>query len=153
MKRIHQLRFFFFFLSLFFILFFSCSCISSAFQSDELLQDDDEFEGVRSPDFGHLNPKSSPITRKQSSSDPDSSSISSDSKVRFSLDHAFGDGSDFSPAGTFTARIKTLNHGGQVLPSPSLPISFDLDLIRFCSVSCFFFCADCCFLFQFWCFR
>ncbi|RWR83883.1 ER membrane protein complex subunit 10 [Cinnamomum micranthum f. kanehirae] len=115
MKRIQQLRFFFYFLSLFFILFFSCSCISSAFQSDELLHDDDEFEGVRSPDFDHLNPKSSPITRKRSSSDPDSSSISSDSKVQFSLDHAFGDGSDFSPAGTFTARLKTLNHGGQTL--------------------------------------
>eukprot|EP00268_Persea_americana_P005640 TRINITY_DN11909_c0_g2_i1.p1 TRINITY_DN11909_c0_g2~~TRINITY_DN11909_c0_g2_i1.p1 ORF type:complete len:307 (+),score=47.81 TRINITY_DN11909_c0_g2_i1:250-1170(+) len=115
MKRIHQLRFFFFCLSLFFILFFSCSCISSAFQSDELLHDDDEFEGVRSTDFDHLNPKSSPITRRRSSSDPDSSSISSDSKIQFSLDHAFGDGSDFSPAGTFTARLRTLNHGGQTL--------------------------------------
>lgn len=30
------------------------------------------------------------------------------------LEHAFGD-SDFSTAGTFTARLKTWNHGGQTL--------------------------------------
>ncbi|XP_058094223.1 uncharacterized protein LOC131240164 [Magnolia sinica] len=100
-------------------LFSFCSSSSLAFQSDELLQDDDEFGlvGGKSPaDLEDKGPiRSSPI-RKRSSFDPESSS-SSDSKVHFSLDHAFGDsdGADFSPAGTFTARVKTLNHGGQTL--------------------------------------
>ncbi|GLT31862.1 hypothetical protein SLA2020_065680 [Shorea laevis] len=38
----------------------------------------------------------------------------SDSKIQFSLEHAFGD-SDFVPAGTFSARLKTWNHGGQTI--------------------------------------
>ncbi|KAA8538774.1 hypothetical protein F0562_025466 [Nyssa sinensis] len=111
--------------------FFLCLCFSLlvsspslAFQSDELLVDDEEFglEGGRSPDLDldlTTSTRSSPppppqattrtqATRKKSS-DPDS-----DSKVQFSLDHAFGD-SDFSPAGTFTARLKTGSHGGQTL--------------------------------------
>ncbi|KAK7815401.1 er membrane protein complex subunit 10 [Quercus suber] len=37
-----------------------------------------------------------------------------DSKIQFSLEHAFGD-SDFSPAGIFNARLKTWNHGAQTL--------------------------------------
>ncbi|GLT31861.1 hypothetical protein SLA2020_065670 [Shorea laevis] len=36
------------------------------------------------------------------------------SKIQFSLEHAFGD-SDSVPAGTFSARLKTWNHGGQTL--------------------------------------
>ncbi|GLT95042.1 hypothetical protein SLE2022_127470 [Rubroshorea leprosula] len=35
-------------------------------------------------------------------------------KKSFSLEHAFGD-SDFVPAGTFSACLKTWNHGGQTL--------------------------------------
>ncbi|KAG8390732.1 hypothetical protein BUALT_Bualt01G0114000 [Buddleja alternifolia] len=84
---------------------------SLAFQSDELLADDDEFglEGARSPDPASLNrPTSLPRRRLSDSvSDPDS-------KIQFSLEHAFGD-SDFSPAGTFSARVKTSTHGGQTL--------------------------------------
>uniref|UniRef100_A0A5B7BQY6 ER membrane protein complex subunit 10 n=1 Tax=Davidia involucrata TaxID=16924 RepID=A0A5B7BQY6_DAVIN len=111
-------------------LFFLCICFSLlvsspslAFQSDELLADDEEFglEGGRSPPDLDLSiptrfspPPSQPTTRahttRKRSSDPDS-----DSKVQLSLEHAFGDSSDFSPAGTFTARLKTWSHGGQTL--------------------------------------
>ncbi|KAI3470359.1 hypothetical protein Pfo_027022 [Paulownia fortunei] len=87
---------------------------SFAFQSDELLLEDEEFglEGGRSPDpAAATRPISStPSTRKRSldsGSDPDS-------KVQFPLEHAFGD-SEFSPAGTFSARLKTSSHGGQTL--------------------------------------
>ncbi|KAF3452487.1 hypothetical protein FNV43_RR02920 [Rhamnella rubrinervis] len=92
----------------------AASC-SIAFQSDELLIDDEEFglEGgvqSKSPDLSltRSQPSATTTTRKRFS-DPDS-----DSKIQFSLEHAFGD-SNFSPAGTFTARLKTWNHGGQTL--------------------------------------
>ncbi|XP_042483514.1 ER membrane protein complex subunit 10 [Macadamia integrifolia] len=93
-----------------FVLCFSLLLFSSGFQSDEL-QDDEEFglEGGRKPDLDYVNPKKSPSIRKRSSFDQDS-----DSKVHFLLEHAFSD-SDFSPAGTFTARLKTWSHGGQTL--------------------------------------
>ncbi|XP_062084116.1 uncharacterized protein LOC133790479 [Humulus lupulus] len=86
---------------------------SSAFQSDELLLDDDEFglEGglpTKTPDPVRTPPTPPSSTRKRFA-DPES-----DSKIQFQLEHAFGD-SDFSPAGTFTARLKTWNHGGQTL--------------------------------------
>ncbi|CAL5340986.1 hypothetical protein CsSME_00025202 [Camellia sinensis var. sinensis] len=89
-----------------------------AVQSDELLVDDEEYglEGVRSPPdlLTNTSPSASasavPISsRKRRSSDPDS-----DSKVQFSLEHAFGD-SHFSLAGTFTARLRTSSHGSQTL--------------------------------------
>lgn len=89
-----------------------------AFQSDELLAGDEEFgiEGGKSPDLDLIQssiPPPKPTGPTQPTQkrhvDPDS-----DSKVQFSLEHAFGD-SDFSPAGTFSARLKTWSHGGQVL--------------------------------------
>ncbi|CAH8256930.1 unnamed protein product [Arabidopsis lyrata] len=102
-----------FFLS--FLIFSSCI----AFQSDELLVDDDEFglEGAkpRSTDL-HTSSSSSPQQQQQTPtirrrySDP----TDLDSKVQFTLEHAFGD-SDFSPAGTFSARLKTWSHGGKTL--------------------------------------
>ncbi|XP_076955154.1 uncharacterized protein LOC143629891 [Bidens hawaiensis] len=83
---------------------------NSAFQSDELLVDDEEFGlegGVSSPPQIQSPSRSSPQpTRKDSESD---------SRVQFLLEHAFGDSSDFSAAGTFTARIKTSPQGGQTL--------------------------------------
>ncbi|VVA13136.1 Hypothetical predicted protein [Prunus dulcis] len=97
-----------------------CISVAAAFQSDELLLDDDEFglEGglhTKSPDLTYTrssppppSPPTSSTSRKRFS-DPDS-----DSKIQFQLHHAFGD-SDFSPAGTFSARLKTWNHGGQTL--------------------------------------
>uniref|UniRef100_A0A5B7ALJ6 ER membrane protein complex subunit 10 n=1 Tax=Davidia involucrata TaxID=16924 RepID=A0A5B7ALJ6_DAVIN len=97
---------------------------SLAFQSDELLLDDEEFglEGARSPDLdltiSTRSPPppspSQPTTRTQTTRKR-SSDLDSDSKVQFSLDHAFGGDSDFFPAGTFTARLKTWSHGGQTL--------------------------------------
>ncbi|KAJ0243017.1 hypothetical protein HA466_0202600 [Hirschfeldia incana] len=96
-------------LTLVFFLFSSLIISSSlAFQSDELLVvDDDEFglEGAKPQSSS----SSSPPTIRKRYSDPDS-----DSKVQFTLEHAFGD-SDFSPAGTFSARLKSWSHGGKTL--------------------------------------
>ncbi|PNS90667.1 hypothetical protein POPTR_019G055100v4 [Populus trichocarpa] len=82
-----------------------------AFQSDEL---DEEF-GLEG---GNLQPqeripdpvvptRSTPNRVKYSDSD-------SDSKIQITLEHAFGD-SDFFPAATFSARLKTWSHGAQTL--------------------------------------
>lgn len=91
---------------------------SDGFQSDELLVDDEEFGlegGIRSRaadpnDVKVGSAPSSPVqsTRKRSTG----SGSDSDSKIQFTLEHAFGD-SDFFPAGTFTARIKSPSHGSQ----------------------------------------
>ncbi|KAF5948220.1 hypothetical protein HYC85_014177 [Camellia sinensis] len=101
-------------------------CLSSsslAFQSDELLLDDEEFglEGARSPPDLQLStptrsipPPPATVTPSQPTSPARTKSSDPDSKVQFPLEHAFGD-SDFSPAGTFTARLKTWSHGGQTL--------------------------------------
>ncbi|KAF6161895.1 hypothetical protein GIB67_020993 [Kingdonia uniflora] len=102
-------------LLIFIIITLTLSSSSFAFQSDELLQDDEEFglEGGVRLSHHHSsdpNPIRSSSPRKRSSS----SDLDSDSKVQFTLEHAFGD-SDFTPAGTFTARLKTWNHGGQSL--------------------------------------
>ncbi|CAA3028718.1 ER membrane complex subunit 10 [Olea europaea subsp. europaea] len=87
---------------------------SFAFQSDELLADDEEFgiEGGRSPDaaFPTRTVSSPPSIRKRSSD----LGSDLDSKIQFPLEHAFGD-SDFAPAGSFSARLKTWSHGGQTL--------------------------------------
>ncbi|KAB2093848.1 hypothetical protein ES319_A02G120400v1 [Gossypium barbadense] len=98
-----------FILTLSFLSFPSCG-----FQSDELLVDDEEFglEGApqhRSPE--PIPTRSPPVTSPTRKRHSD---LDSDSKIQFSLDHAFGD-SDFSPAGTFSARLKTWSHGGQNL--------------------------------------
>ncbi|KAJ8747910.1 hypothetical protein K2173_012800 [Erythroxylum novogranatense] len=91
----------------------SSSFFVYGFHSDELV-DDEEFglEGgvklTRSQYQASSPPPPTPRT-KYSSDHSDS-----DSKIQFSLDHAFGD-SDFVPAGTFSARLKTLHHGGQTL--------------------------------------
>ncbi|KAK6137813.1 hypothetical protein DH2020_028438 [Rehmannia glutinosa] len=90
------------------------STTSFAFQSDELLLDDEEFglEGGRSPDpAATTRPVSTQSTGRKRSLD---SGSDPDSKIQFSLEHAFGD-SDFTPAGTFSARLKTSSHGGQRL--------------------------------------
>ncbi|KAH9734302.1 reverse transcriptase domain-containing protein [Citrus sinensis] len=100
-----------------FLFFFSLLlfCHSSlAFESDELLVDDEEFglEGGSKPQIKPHEPaptRSTTTTTRRKVSDQDS-----DSKIQFSLEHAFGD-SDFVPAGTFSARLKTSSHGGQTL--------------------------------------
>lgn len=86
---------------------------SLGFQSDELLVDDEEFglEGAPQPRSPEPIPsRSQPVTTPTRKRHSD---LDSDSKIQFSLDHAFGD-SDFTPAGTFSARLKTWSHGGQV---------------------------------------
>ncbi|KAK8949405.1 hypothetical protein KSP39_PZI006183 [Platanthera zijinensis] len=88
-------------------------CYSAfAFQSDELLLDDDEFGlvGGHTPDLEHAIPTQSPSSRRRLDLDSTSDSKS----VQFTLEHAFGD-SSYSPAGTFTARLKTWSHGGKTL--------------------------------------
>ncbi|RWW59904.1 hypothetical protein BHE74_00033131 [Ensete ventricosum] len=96
--------------------------IARGFRSDELLQDDEEFglEGGRPAADPELptNPFRPPIRRKP---DLDLPSGSADSKsVQFSLEHNLG-ASEFSPAGTFTARLKSWSHGGQVDPLANRP--------------------------------
>ncbi|CAN4106395.1 unnamed protein product [Withania somnifera] len=82
---------------------------SRGFRSDELLVDDEEFGlegGIRSrSDPNNIN-TATPASRKRSVPD-------SDSKIQFPLEHSFGD-SDFFPAGTFTARLKSSSHGSQM---------------------------------------
>ncbi|CAI9099737.1 OLC1v1036599C1 [Oldenlandia corymbosa var. corymbosa] len=77
--------------------------VSFACQSDELLVDDKEFdlEGCSAPrltlDVGFSVPSSPSQPIKKRSSEVGSGS-ESDSKIQFSLEHAFGD-SGFSPGG------------------------------------------------------
>ncbi|KAK9735826.1 hypothetical protein RND81_04G231000 [Saponaria officinalis] len=88
---------------------------SLAFQSDEL--DEDEFivdggaDSSPAPEFDlrRSTTSPSPSMRRRRSSDMDV-----DSKLQFTLEHSFGD-SEFSDAGTFSARLKTWSHGGQTL--------------------------------------
>lgn len=107
--------------SLILLLLLTLSIVSnSAFQSDELLVDDEEFglEGGRLPDIELTAPtppvasipRTSPQPTRKRSADSES-----DSRVQFALEHAFGDSDEFSAAGTFTARLKTSPHGGQTL--------------------------------------
>ncbi|KAI7986277.1 hypothetical protein LOK49_LG14G01557 [Camellia lanceoleosa] len=89
-----------------------------AVQSDELLVDDEEYglERGRSPPdlLTSISPSASAVLKSSSSRRRRSSDLVSDSKVQFSLEHAFGD-SHFSVASTFTARLKTSSHGSQKL--------------------------------------
>ncbi|XP_057435805.1 uncharacterized protein LOC130728367 [Lotus japonicus] len=84
--------------------------VSLSFQSDELL-DDEEFglEGGRPSQSESRPPPSTTTTNRKRFSDS-----SSDSKIQFILQHAFGD-SDFTDAGNFSARLKTWSHGAQTL--------------------------------------
>ncbi|CAI9271825.1 unnamed protein product [Lactuca saligna] len=90
---------------------------SSAFQSDELIVDDEQFDSNERPSHEFVSSSSPSISSgshsplkpiRKTSAEPDS-----DSRVQFALEHAFGDSEDFSVAGTFTARLKS--HGGKKL--------------------------------------
>ncbi|KAI3747341.1 hypothetical protein L6452_09795 [Arctium lappa] len=88
----------------------------SAFQSDELLVDDEQFVTGKHPspelDLSVSSSSSSSSSIPSRSHYPSRSADSnSDSRVQFALEHAFGDSDDFSAAGTFTARLKP--NGGQ----------------------------------------
>lgn len=95
-----------------FILFLTTSF---AFQSDELLVDDEEFglEGAPKSADVEFTASSPPSQTARKRSSESAIGSDSDSKVQFSLEHAFGD-SDFLPAGTFTARLKSSRQGSQV---------------------------------------
>ncbi|XP_023872251.1 uncharacterized protein LOC111984863 [Quercus suber] len=83
---------------------------SLAFQSDELLIEEEDLGSEGGfPDLAHIRSSSPPPPTRKRYSESDQ-----DSKIQFSLEHAFGD-SDFSPAGIFNARLKTWNHGAQTL--------------------------------------
>ncbi|GAB4855874.1 hypothetical protein Ancab_024513 [Ancistrocladus abbreviatus] len=93
---------------------------SLSFQSDELLAEEEEFglEGGQSapdnivrriPTTRSTLPPPTTTTTRRRSSDSDS-----DSRVHFTLEHAFGD-SEFAPAGSFSARLKIWSHGAQTL--------------------------------------
>ncbi|ERN20327.1 ER membrane protein complex subunit 10 isoform X2 [Amborella trichopoda] len=97
-----------------------CLCIlfsvsrSVGFESDELLLDDDEFVSSGKSKLSDLEYLQPMRPSKRGRDFESSSASSSDSKVQFSLEHAFGDG-EFLPAGLFTARLKTSPHGRQTL--------------------------------------
>lgn len=99
---------------LFLISLFLLLTSSWAFQSDELLADDDEFGLEGAPRSPQVDPgRSSRSSRKRTTESVHGSE--SDSKsVQFTLEHAFGD-SDFVPAGIFTARLRNTPHGSQKL--------------------------------------
>ncbi|CAO2832591.1 unnamed protein product [Amaranthus hypochondriacus] len=92
------------------ILFSNCF----AFQSDELLVDEDEFEGISATQSPNPPRSSTPPPTITTKTRKRSSDSDVDSKLQFNLEHAFGD-SQFSPAGTFSARLKSSSHGAQTL--------------------------------------
>ncbi|KAI9077920.1 hypothetical protein K1719_040049 [Acacia pycnantha] len=82
---------------------------SLAFESDELLIDDEEFGLEGGLARTQLPPPTATTTSRKRFSES-----GSDSKIQFNLEHAFGD-SQFSGAGNFSSRLKIWNHGGQTL--------------------------------------
>lgn len=77
--------------------------------------DDEEFglEGAPKSADVEFTASSPPSQTARKRSSESAIGSDSDSKVQFSLEHAFGD-SDFLPAGTFTARLKSSRQGSQV---------------------------------------
>jgi hypothetical protein len=100
--------------------------VASAFQSDELSEDDDEW-GIVGGSPAQKAPEKLRSVPVKSSSDGviggsstgtadrfrSRSTPSTDKKVQFTLEHSFG-GGQFSPAGTVTARVRDSAKGGQV---------------------------------------
>lgn len=91
----------------------SVGCVY-AFQSDELQEEDEEWGIVGALNNQKINVEQV-TARSPRHSDASLPTTSPDSKVVFPLDHSFGDSADFVPAGTFSARLRTLHHGGQTL--------------------------------------
>lgn len=91
-------------------LFLSCG---SSFQSDELLDEDEEWGLIGVPKIEEVT-SSRTLEAPRRSGPASTNGQSADSKVQFQLEHAFGE-SDFTPAGVFTARLRNLPHGGQTL--------------------------------------
>jgi hypothetical protein len=119
---------------LFFVLGFSFRNVASL-NSDELPQDDEEWGFVGRETSSRLGgggiggektgQGSSSIrnagesrrigsTMASSTTSPSSLGVPGDKKIQFDLEHCFGD-SEFTPAGSFSARLRTLPHGRQTL--------------------------------------
>ncbi|CAO2143942.1 unnamed protein product [Urochloa humidicola] len=90
---------------------------ASAFQSDELvLNDDEEFEGVGARPSAPSPPAAPAVTSsRRRSADAASAGAGESNALQFTLEHDLGDGKGFVPAGTFSARLKTSAHGAQTL--------------------------------------
>ncbi|CAO2141480.1 unnamed protein product [Urochloa humidicola] len=90
---------------------------ASAFQSDELvLNDDEEFEGVGARPSAPSPPAAPAVTSsRRRSADAASAGAGESNALQFTLEHDLGDGKGFVPAGTFSARLKTSAHGAQKL--------------------------------------
>lgn len=91
-----------------------------AFQSDELLlHDDDEFEGGIRPTPVPSQPASpAPVVsspRRRSADAAQAAGASESNAVQFTLEHDLGAGAGFTPAGSFSARLKSSAHGSQTL--------------------------------------
>jgi hypothetical protein len=98
------------------LLLLSLSLAAAAFQSDELLlNDDDEFEGVGARPSVPSPPAAPAISSsRRRSADAPLPGAGESNAVQFTLEHDLGDGKGFVPAGTFSARLKTFAHGTQV---------------------------------------
>ncbi|GJN06771.1 hypothetical protein PR202_ga24528 [Eleusine coracana subsp. coracana] len=88
----------------------------SAFQSDELvLNDDDEFEGVGARPASPSPPVAPAVSSRRRSADASPAGAGESNAVQFTLEHDLGDGKGFVPAGSFSARLKSTAHGSQTL--------------------------------------
>ncbi|CAO2148642.1 unnamed protein product [Urochloa humidicola] len=99
------------------LLLLSLSLTATAFQSDELvLNDDEEFEGV-GPRPAAPSPLAAPAvtSSRRRSADAASAGGGESNALQFTLEHDLGNGKGFVPAGTFSARLKTSAHGTQKL--------------------------------------
>ncbi|KAL3698806.1 hypothetical protein R1sor_012882 [Riccia sorocarpa] len=94
--------------------------VCSAFQSDELPEEDDEWGLIREPRAGGVRAASTGAPVQPSAPSIRNTAANSrappaaDKKVQFTLEHSFG-GSEFKPAGVFTARVRESLKGAQTL--------------------------------------
>jgi hypothetical protein len=98
------------------LLLFSLYLTSTAFQSDELvLNDDEEFEGVGARPSAPSPPVAPAVSSsRRRSADSASPGAGEPNALQFTLEHNLGGGKGFTPAGIFSARLKTSAHGTQV---------------------------------------
>ncbi|KAL6658679.1 hypothetical protein ACP70R_004265 [Stipagrostis hirtigluma subsp. patula] len=90
--------------------------LAAAFQSDELLlNDDEEFEGVGARPASPSPPAAPAVSARRRSADAASAGAGESNAVQFTLEHDLGAGKGFVPAGTFSARLKSSAHGAQTL--------------------------------------
>ncbi|KAK8447599.1 hypothetical protein SEVIR_8G104600v4 [Setaria viridis] len=99
------------------LLLFSLYLTAAAFQSDELvLNDDEEFEGVGARPSSPSQPAAPAVSSsRRRSADAASAAVGESNALQFTLEHDLGVGKGFTPAGTFSARLKTSAHGTQTL--------------------------------------